>query len=65
MHTSLKTEIKEFLKIAIPLASAQVAQSTTGFIDTIMIGWLGAKILAAGGLATMNFMALLIDISGI
>ena len=52
-------EIKKFLQLAIPLASAQVAQSLTGFFDTIMMGRLGAETLAAGGLASLTFIALL------
>jgi MATE family multidrug resistance protein len=57
IRTNVQTEIREFLKLAIPLASAQVAQAVTGFIDTVMMGWLGEKVLAAGGLAAMIFMA--------
>ncbi|MBW4651643.1 MAG: MATE family efflux transporter [Kaiparowitsia implicata GSE-PSE-MK54-09C] len=57
------TESREFLKIAIPLASAQVAQAATGFVDTIMMGRLGAESLAAGGLASTTFQ-LLLNVSG-
>ncbi|MDJ0747591.1 MAG: MATE family efflux transporter [Xenococcaceae cyanobacterium MO_167.B27] len=59
VHSSIRTEIKKFLQLAIPLASAQVAQSLTGFFDTIMMGRLGAETLAAGGLASLTFLALL------
>lgn len=45
----IRTEIREILRIAIPLASAQVAQSITGFVDTVMMGRLGAEFLAGGG----------------
>ncbi|MEM7581191.1 MAG: MATE family efflux transporter [Mastigocoleus sp.] len=55
----IRTEIKKFLQLAIPLASAQVAQSLTGFFDTIMMGRLGAETLAAGGLASLTFFAVL------
>lgn len=55
----LRTESKKFLQLAIPLASAQVAQSMTGFFDTIMMGRLGAETLAAGGLASLTFFAIL------
>ncbi len=54
---SIQTEAREFLKLAVPLASAQVAQAATGFVDTVMMGWLGQDVLAAGGLATIIFMA--------
>ncbi|MEL6355263.1 MAG: MATE family efflux transporter, partial [Cyanobacteria bacterium J06627_28] len=59
-----RTEIREFLKLAIPLASAQVAQSATGFADTIMMGRMGADELAAGGLAAVIFLLLMITTSG-
>lgn len=54
---SIQAEAREFLKLAVPLAGAQVAQAATGFVDTIMMGWLGQDVLAAGGLATIIFMA--------
>ncbi len=55
----LKTEIQAFLNLAVPLASAQIAQAMTGFVDTLMMGRLGETALAAGGLAVMIFTALL------
>jgi MATE family multidrug resistance protein len=61
----LQIEVCEFLKLAIPLASAQVAQAATGFIDTVMMGWLGQEVLAAGGLATITFMAFMMTGVGI
>jgi multidrug resistance protein, MATE family len=65
ISSNIKKEIQEFLKLAIPLASAQVAQSATGFADTIMMGRLGQEALAAGGLAALTFMALLNSAGGI
>lgn len=64
-RSRLQTEIREFLKLAIPLASAQVAQSATGFADTIMMGRMGADILAAGGLAAIVFLSIVTATSGI
>ncbi|NEQ43744.1 MAG: MATE family efflux transporter [Leptolyngbya sp. SIOISBB] len=60
-----QSEIREFLKLALPLASAQVAQALTGFVDTLMMGRLGQEALAAGGLAVMIFMATLMTGVGI
>jgi multidrug resistance protein, MATE family len=54
---SIKAEAREFLKLALPLAGAQVAQAATGFVDTVMMGWLGQDVLAAGGLAAIIFMS--------
>ena len=59
-----RTEMREFCKLAVPLASAQVAQSATGFADTIMMGRMGADVLAAGGLAAVIFLLLMITTSG-
>jgi multidrug resistance protein, MATE family len=58
-------ETREFLKLAVPLASAQVAQAAVGFVDTIMMGHLGAETLAAGGLASTTFQLLLNTASGL
>lgn len=62
---SLGWEIKKFFQLAIPLASAQLAQSLTGFFDTLMMGRLGTETLAAGGLASLSFSAFLFTTSGI
>ncbi|YAF98993.1 MAG: MATE family efflux transporter (plasmid) [Nodularia sp. CChRGM 3473] len=64
-QSNVRTEIKEFLRIAVPLVSAQVAQSATGFVDTAMMGRLGSEPLAAGGLASITFFTLLNVASGV
>jgi multidrug resistance protein, MATE family len=58
-RSNVRTEIQEFLKLAVPLVSAQLAQSVTGFADTVVMGRLGQDTLAAGGLASITFMTLL------
>lgn len=65
MRSPLKAEIREFLKLAVPLASAQVAQSATGFADTVMMGRMGAEVLAAGGLAALIFISTMTATSGV
>ena len=65
MKTSIRKEIREFFKLAIPLASAQIAQSLTGFCDTLMMGRFGGETLAAGGLASLTFLATLNITAGI
>ncbi|MGV0027771.1 MATE family efflux transporter [Phormidesmis priestleyi] len=65
VRSPLQTEIYAFLRLAIPLASAQVAQSTTGFVDTLMMGRLGQETLAAGGLASLTFLVLLNTAAGV
>jgi len=65
VKSKIGTEIQEFLKLAVPLASAQVAQAATGFVDTLMMGHLGQQTLAAGGLASTTFQFLLTTASGV
>jgi multidrug resistance protein, MATE family len=52
----LKTEIRASIALSIPLATSQLAQAATGFVDTVMMGWMGSESLAAGGLAAAMFM---------
>jgi multidrug resistance protein, MATE family len=65
MRSPLKSEIREFLKLAVPLASAQVAQSATGFADTVMMGRMGSEVLAAGGLAALIFLSTMTATTGV
>lgn len=62
---SLRTEIRESLHLTIPLASAQVAQAATGFVDTVMMGNLGQETLAGGGIAATTFTTMLVIATGI
>ena len=62
---SLRLEMQKFLQLAIPLASAQLAQSLTSFCDTLMMGRLRTETLAAGGLAALSFSALLFTAGGV
>jgi MATE family multidrug resistance protein len=59
-RTKVTAEIKACLYLAIPLATAQLAQSATGFIDTVMTGMLGSEALAAGGLGAILFTFLMV-----
>lgn len=58
-------EIRACLALAIPLVGAQLAQSATSFIDTVMMGWLGSETIAAGGLAANLFAALVLTAAAI
>lgn len=58
-------EVKQCLQLALPLAVAQLAQSATGFVDTVMMGWLGSQTIAAGGLGAASFGFCLLVTSGI
>ena len=57
-------EGKAFLKLATPLAAAQLAQFAVSVVDTIMMGRLGTDSLAAGGLAASTFQMMLSVITG-
>lgn len=63
--TRFLSEVKACLFLAIPLAGAQLAQSATGFVDTVMMGLLGSQNLAAGAIGATSFTACLIIGSGI
>ena len=58
-------ELRACLSLSIPLASAQLAQSMNGFIDTVMMGSLGSQYLAAGGLGATSFTFLLLINTGL
>ncbi len=64
LSSEIRREIREFTRLTIPLASAQVAQAATGFVDTVMMGWLGQEVLAGGALAAATFGMLLISATG-
>ncbi|WP_204102661.1 MULTISPECIES: MATE family efflux transporter [Spirulina sp. CCY15215] len=51
----LQTEIQNSLTLAIPAILTQLAETAIGFIDLVMMGWLGSEALAAGGLGVITF----------
>ena len=59
-----RSEVREFLSLAVPLASAQLAQAATGFVDTVMMGRMGSDVLAAGGLAAIIFLSVMTTATG-
>jgi multidrug resistance protein, MATE family len=63
--SSITSEIRATLRLGIPLAAAQLAQSLTAFIDTVMMGLLGSQTIAAGGLGAVTFSILLLVTSAI
>jgi multidrug resistance protein, MATE family len=54
---SFRSETRATLRLALPLAAAQLAQVGMGITDTIMVGALGRDALAAGGLGSGLFFA--------
>ena len=54
----------ETLRLAGPLAVAQLAQMAMGLTDTVMLGALGGDALAAGGLGMMLYVSVTILLQG-
>lgn len=59
------SEVKKCLVLGVPLAAAQLAQSATGFVDTVMMGWLGSQTIASGALGVTIFSFCLLIVTGI
>src|SRR5271163_11956 len=58
---SWRRELIEILKLAAPLATAQLAQMAMGITDTIVMGRVGSDALAAGGLgANVAFLLIIV-----
>ncbi|MEP0891771.1 MULTISPECIES: MATE family efflux transporter [unclassified Leptolyngbya] len=60
MKSKWMSELESCFRLALPLAAAQLAQSATGFVDTVMMGMLGSEVIAAGGLGATVFICLLL-----
>ncbi|MEM7770717.1 MAG: MATE family efflux transporter [Cyanobacteria bacterium P01_A01_bin.37] len=56
---TIVSEIKSCAMLSMPLAIAQITDSITGFVDTMMMGWLGSGAIAAGALGAISFNYLL------
>jgi MATE family multidrug resistance protein len=55
MIDGFRTEIRPMLRLAAPLAMAELGWMAMGFVDTIMAGRLGAAAIGAGSLGSMLF----------
>lgn len=62
---SLFREVRNALKLALPMAVTQLAQVALGVTDTLMCGRLGGNALAAVGLGTSAFAMLWLPVMGI
>jgi MATE family multidrug resistance protein len=61
---SWREHLAATLKLGLPLVGAQLAQISIGVTDTLMIGWLGARELAAATLGSTFFFITLMLGSG-
>lgn len=55
----------ETMRLAGPLAVAQLAQMAMGITDTVLLGTLGGDALAAGGLANSLFITVVVVLQGV
>ncbi len=62
---SLTHHAAETMRLASPLAIAQLAQMAMGITDTVMLGSLGGDALAAGGLGESLFITVCVVLQGV
>jgi MATE family multidrug resistance protein len=55
--SSLRVELRELFRLAMPLAAAQAGTQMMGLVDVAVLGRLGARELAGSGLANAVFFA--------
>jgi multidrug resistance protein, MATE family len=55
--SDVKTELRELIRLAMPLAAAQAGTNLMGLVDVAVLGRLGARELAGSGLANAIFFA--------
>ena len=60
MSASFRQEIRPMLRLAAPLAMAELGWMTMGFVDALMAGRLGAAAIGAGSLGNMLFYPIVI-----
>lgn len=59
-NNSWSTHFRATLALGLPIIGTQLAQMGINFIDTLMLGWLGAEVLAASVLATTLFFVVVV-----
>ncbi len=57
---SWAAHLRGTMTLGLPIIGTQLAQMGIGFVDTVMLGWLGAETLAASVLATTVFFMVLV-----
>ncbi|MBE0493356.1 MAG: MATE family efflux transporter [Thiomicrospira sp.] len=62
---AIKAEIKQLIRLALPIFTAQLALTSLGVVDTIMSGWVGVADLAAIGLGSSILLPVFIFTTGI
>lgn len=62
---AIKAEVKQLIRLALPIFTAQLALTSLGVVDTIMSGWVGVADLAAIGLGSSVLLPVFIFTTGI
>src|SRR2546430_17467151 len=62
--THLRREFRPMLRLAAPLAVAELGWMAMGFVDALMAGRLGAAAIGAGSLGNMLFYPIVISGTG-
>ncbi|OPH09517.1 MATE family efflux transporter [Cylindrospermopsis raciborskii CENA302] len=63
--SKFKFEVFTTLKLSVPLGGIELSEAFTGFIITVMMGWLGLQSLAAGALGVITFYTLVFVCMGV
>lgn len=64
MIAGFRKEIRPMVRLAAPLAMAELGWMTMGFVDTLMAGRLGAAAIGAGSLGSMLFFPIVVSGTG-
>ena len=64
MIASIRNELRPMVRLAAPLAIAELGWMAMGFVDTVMAGRLGAAAMGAGSLGGMLFYPVVICATG-
>ncbi len=62
---TLGRHVAETIRVALPLAAAQLAQMAMSVTDTVLLGGIGPEALAAGGLGSMLVFCVMLVLQGL
>jgi len=65
MIASMRRELRPMIRLAAPLAMAELGWMAMGFVDVVMAGRLGPAAMGAGGLGSMLFFPIVIAGTGL
>jgi MATE family multidrug resistance protein len=64
LFSEVRQELRPMVRIAAPLAMAELGWMAMGFVDTVMAGRLGAAAMGAGSLGGMLFFPIVVSATG-